>query len=108
MALIKHNVQLLSAFVDKHGDLFEWVKPTAGAIAFLRFKGGLSSTQLGDELATAGIGIKPAYCFTDLVTREKDFFRVGFGEEATPKAVEALAAFGKERRAGWRARMSRM
>ena len=108
MGIIRHNVQLLTEFIGRHSDLFEWVRPSAGAIAFVRFKGPLSSTALGDELATAGIGIKPAYCFTDVITPEKDFFRVGFGEEAFPRALQALEAFVGERKQSWAARMSRL
>eukprot|EP00931_Biecheleriopsis_adriatica_P016082 TRINITY_DN11979_c0_g1_i2.p1 TRINITY_DN11979_c0_g1~~TRINITY_DN11979_c0_g1_i2.p1 ORF type:complete len:407 (+),score=64.32 TRINITY_DN11979_c0_g1_i2:45-1223(+) len=63
--IILHNKSLLESFVAKYNDLFEWVKPDAGAIAFVKFKGPLSSSELGEELAGAGISIKPAYCFAD-------------------------------------------
>ena len=69
--------------------------------AFIKFKGPLSSNELGAELAAAGIGIKPAYCFTDVVTEANDYFRVGYGEAAFPKALEALVAFVEEHRASW-------
>ena len=45
------------------------------------------------ELAAAGIGVKPAYCFTETVTEANDYFRVGYGEEAFPRALAALANF---------------
>jgi hypothetical protein len=49
----------------------------AGAIAFIRFLGPLTSEELGEELAQAGISIKPAYCFTDnLITSANDYFRL--------------------------------
>ena len=92
MAIIRRNRALLAAFVARHAALFEWVPPTAGAIAFLRFKGPLSSQELGAQLAEAGIGFKPAYCFTDFVTPETDYFRVGYGEEVFPEALAALEA----------------
>ena len=103
VAIIQRNLAILEAFVERHADLFEWVRPKAGAIAFLRFKGPLSSTELGEQLAAAGIGIKPAYCFSDVVTQDKDFFRVGYGEECTPKALEALDAFVEARKQAWMA-----
>ena len=93
LTIIRRNLQLLEAFVTRYSDLFEWVRPTAGAIAFLRFKGPWTSNELGERLAAVGIGIKPAYCFTDVVTPSNDFFRVGYGEESTKKALQALAAF---------------
>lgn len=107
MRIIRRNFALLEAFMRRNSDLFEWVRPKAGAIAFIRFKGPLTSNEFGEALAAAGIGIKPAYCFTDVVTRDKDFFRVGYGEERMPKALEALSAFVAARRAEWGATRSR-
>ena len=104
MVIIRRNLTLLTAFMARHSELFEWVSPKAGAIAFIRFKGPLSSAALGDELAACGIGIKPAYCFTDVVTPANDFFRVGFGEERMPAALAALDAFVEARKRAWKAR----
>ena len=101
--IIRHNLGLLDQFMQQYSDLFEWVRPQAGAVAFLRFKGPLTSEELGQELAGAGIGIKPAYCFTDEVTEHNDFFRVGYGEAVMPKALQALTVFVEERAAIWRA-----
>merc|ERR1740130_727296 len=63
MRIILRNKSLLERFIADYSDLFEWVRPNAGAIAFVRFKGPLTSMELGDELAAVGISIKPAYCF---------------------------------------------
>ena len=81
VAIIRRNKSLLEAFIGRYSDLFGWVRPRAGAIAFLKFKGPLSTEELGEELAEAGISMKPAYCFSDAVTEDIDYFRVGFGEE---------------------------
>lgn len=104
MAIIRRNLALLKGFIARYADLFEWVPPSAGAIAFIRFKGPLTSEELGQQLAEAGIGFKPAYCFTDVVTAETDYFRVGYGEEKMPHALEALAGFVEERKHLWRPR----
>jgi hypothetical protein len=61
----------------------------------------LTSEELGQELAEAGISVKPAYCFTDVVTDDIDYFRVGYGEEIMPKALEALVAFVEARKGDW-------
>lgn len=108
MAIIRDNFGRLTAFMARHADLFWWVPPTAGAIAFLQFRGPRTSTELGEELAAAGIGIKPAYCFTDVVTPENDFFRVGYGEACFPRALEAFEAFVDARRAAWKATRGRL
>ena len=102
--LIRRNFVLLEALMGKHAQWLEWVRPTAGAIAFVRFKGPLSSNELGEQLAAVGIGIKPAYCFTDVVTKEKDYFRVGYGEESTPAALAALDAFLEAHEQEWAVR----
>ena len=93
---------MLDEFIDAHGDLFEWVRPKAGAIAFVRFKGPLSSEELGAQLALAGVSIKPAYVFTQDVQRYGDYFRIGFGEERMPAALEALAQFVEDHEGTWR------
>ena len=103
LAIIRRNLALLEAFVRRYSALFEWVKPAAGAIAFLRFRGPWTSEELGARLAEDGIGIKPAYCFTDVVTPDNDFFRVGYGEEKFPEALAALGAFVERHRGAWAA-----
>ena len=103
MAIIRRNMKLLEGFMTKHADLFEWVRPTAGAIAAIRFNGPLTSTELAQQLANEGIGLKPSYCFTDDVTRETDYFRVGYGEENFPRSLDALDRFVEARKHEWRA-----
>jgi DNA-binding transcriptional MocR family regulator len=105
LEIIRRNMTLLEAFVEDYSDLFTWVPPRAGAIDAIRFKGPLTSAELGNELAKAGIGIKPAYCFADDIEEEKDYFRVGFGESCVPQAIEALIQFVDERKEEWRASM---
>ena len=73
----------------------------APCTAALKFHGPRSTEALGAELAAAGIGVKPAYCFSDRVTPDVDYFRVGFGEAVFPAALAALTAFVEERKAGW-------
>eukprot|EP01052_Picozoa_sp_SAG31_P051039 SAG31_NODE_11933_length_984_cov_1.297175_2_plen_173_part_00 len=103
MRIIRKNVGLLSNFVYRFGEFFEWVAPRAGAIAYIRFKGPLTAEELGDELAKAGISIKPAYCFLDDVDTDNDgFFRVGFGESIMPAALDALIRFVEQHEDEWK------
>jgi hypothetical protein len=39
LRIIRHNLGLVEAFVARFGDLFEWVRPKAGAVAFIKFTG---------------------------------------------------------------------
>lgn len=102
LVIIRRNLALLDQFFEAHEDLFEWVRPKAGAIAFVRFKGPLSSEELGVELARVSVSIKPAYVFTQDLQRYGDYFRIGYGEEAMPAALEAFAQFVEEHEEAWR------
>ncbi len=101
IAIIQKNLQLINQFIDKYDDLFEWVRPTASSVGFVKFKGPLSSEQLGKQLAKNGISIKPAYAFMDDVGEYADYFRIGFGEKAIPEALEALVQFVEKNKNIW-------
>jgi aspartate/methionine/tyrosine aminotransferase len=101
LAIIQNNLQLLDQFMDKYGDVFEWIRPTASTVGFVRFKGPLSSDELGEQFARDGISVKPAYAFTDDVSEYNDYFRIGFGEKVMPQALEALAHFVEKNRDDW-------
>jgi aspartate/methionine/tyrosine aminotransferase len=99
--IIQSNLLLVDEFMDAYKDFFEWIRPTASTVGFIKFKGPLSTEELGEQLATAGISIKPAYAFSDHITEDTDYFRIGFGEEVMPKALEALANFVEENKGTW-------
>jgi aspartate/methionine/tyrosine aminotransferase len=105
LTIVRHNKTLLKQFMHTYADLFSWTEPTAGAVAFIKFKGPMTSEQLGEQLAMQNISIKPAYCFSDEITDETDCFRVGFGEEKMPKALAALGAFVEHHKENWRLAM---
>jgi aspartate/methionine/tyrosine aminotransferase len=48
-ARLRRNVELLDAFVARHGDRFAWTRPRAGTMAFVRLLGG-SATELCETL----------------------------------------------------------
>ena len=101
MNIIRRNLALLDKFIEDYSDLFEWVRPNAGAIAFVKFKGPLRSDELGDKLAESGISIKPAYVFTGDYTNHQAYFRVGYGEEVMPGALTALINFVEDNKRAW-------
>lgn len=100
--IIRHNIELLDQFIQKYRDLFEWVRPKAGAVAYVKFKGPLSSDELGEQLAREGISIKPAYVFSEYGTEDSGYFRVGYGEKVMPRALEALSNFVEAHKDTWR------
>ena len=101
MNIIRRNLALLDQFIEDYGDWLEWIRPNAGAIAFVKFKGPIKSDELGDHLAQAGISIKPAYVFTGDYTSHQEYFRIGYGEEVMPKALAALIDFVEENKRAW-------
>ena len=107
LSIIRANKALLQEVIEhKYPDLFEWERPNAGAVAFVKFKGPLTSLELGNLVGQRGISIKPAYCFSGgKVTPEVDYFRVGFGERKMPKALEAFCSVVEEFKDVWRQEM---
>jgi len=101
LTIIKKNLQLLDTFIEKYSDLFEWVRPTASTVGFVKFKGPLTSEELGEQLAQAGVSIKPAYAFMDDVSEYKDYFRISFGESVMPRTLQALTDFVEQRKCAW-------
>ena len=111
LTTILENKELLRQFIESwYSEWFEWQTPNAGAIAFVKFKGPLTSEELGQHLGKAGISMKPAYCFTDSLQIQnnpelKQYFRVGFGETKMPLALMAFGAFVEEHKEEWSAIM---
>ncbi|MCP5382173.1 MAG: aminotransferase class I/II-fold pyridoxal phosphate-dependent enzyme [Kordiimonadaceae bacterium] len=105
LKIIRQNVVLLDQFVEKYSEFFEWVRPVAGAIAYMKFKGPFSSNELGEQLAEHGISIKPAYVFSD-ENLYSDYFRIGYGEAIMPKALDALIRFVEAHQEVWRSQLS--
>ena len=99
--IIQENLQLLDQFMNQYSDFFDWVRPTASAVGFVRFKGPLSSDELGKLLAEDGISVKPTYAFTDDANEYNDYFRIGFGEKVMPTSIQALARFVEKNKSNW-------
>jgi DNA-binding transcriptional MocR family regulator len=48
--IIRHNLPVLEAWISEQGDLFDYVRPVAGAIAYLRYDLPIASTELVDRI----------------------------------------------------------
>lgn len=101
--IIRRNKALVEEFITHYSQWFEWKTPTAGAIGFVKFKGPMTSLELGDALQQAAVSIKPAYCFSEELDDDiVNYFRIGFGEEKMPRALEALETFVQEHEDEWK------
>jgi len=87
LGIVRENLPLLDRFFDRHRDLFSWVRPTAGAIAFPRLLQGGAGAFCRDAVAEAGVLLLPSetYSYGD------SHFRIGFARRDMPATLEALS-----------------
>lgn len=91
--IMRSNLRLLDEFFKKNGDLFSWVRPKGGCIGFVEL--------LADEpiekfcmrlIEKKGVLLMPSVIYDTA----ENFFRIGFGRENMPEALEKLSAFIEE------------
>ena len=106
LTIIRSNLKLLRQFMHRYQDLFSWVEPKAGAVCFIKFLGTWTSEEFGERLANEmDVSIKPAYCFSDAVEDDIDYFRVGYGESKMELALKELIKFVEMYKLQWRNEM---
>jgi aspartate/methionine/tyrosine aminotransferase len=87
---ISRNLELLDRFFEEFGDLCEWVKPRAGTIGFPRLKGPLNAADLCRKaIEEANIMLLPSTVYD----YDNQHFRLGFGRENMPEALEMFKGF---------------
>jgi aspartate/methionine/tyrosine aminotransferase len=89
-AILDHNRQVLSDFLNAHRSTFNWVPPQAGATVFVGLNAGQSSERFCAQLlAQQNVLLLPSryYDYPD------GFFRLGFGARNFPAVLQKLAAF---------------
>jgi len=84
-SILKTNFLLLDSWLNKHDDIFKFIPPQAGAIAFVRYNLKINSTRLVNKLIhEKSLLIVPGDHF------EMDhYLRIGFGEKEK-KLLDAL------------------
>jgi aspartate/methionine/tyrosine aminotransferase len=91
--IIRNNLHLLDDFFNKYENLFEWVKPKAGSIAFPRLLVNVNVEDFClDLLNKKSVLLMPSTNY-DYGDRH---FRIGFGRKNMPEALEKLEAYLKE------------
>jgi aspartate/methionine/tyrosine aminotransferase len=95
--LLSSNLARLGAFFARRPDLFEWVRPRAGSVAFPRLRGDLPVEQFTTRLREAeGVLLLPGTLFG----HGGGHFRIGFGRRSFAEALERLARFVDRELAG--------
>jgi aspartate/methionine/tyrosine aminotransferase len=95
-ALIAHNVSIVRAnlhtlddFFARHADRFEWHRPRAGTIGFVRLKRGHAEQFCAELLACTGVLLLPS----TLLDHGDAHVRLGFCRRNLPEVVGLLHAY---------------
>jgi len=96
--IVQKNLQLLDVFFEKFADVVEWARPRAGPIGFPRLKTehlALEGVENIEEICEHLVKEKQVLLLpgTAYDPRFKWHFRVGFGRENMPVALEKLAEY---------------
>lgn len=89
LALARENLAALTAFIDRNADLFAWVPPRAGVVAFPRWLGDESTTDLSARLLRDhGLIVAPSAYFAG----GEHHLRLGFGMAGARAGLGLLEA----------------
>lgn len=89
VALIRSNLDLLDAFFARWPDHFQWQRPSAGPVAFVKLTRGEVERFCHELVEATGVLLLPGTLFDDADNR----FRIGFGRADLPDALPALESF---------------
>jgi aspartate/methionine/tyrosine aminotransferase len=89
LGIIRQNLAVIDALFLRRADLFEWVRPQAGSMAFPRYLGGDVERFCDTLVKQAGVLLLPGSVYDD----SRDHFRLGLGRKNLPEAVEKLEEF---------------
>jgi aspartate/methionine/tyrosine aminotransferase len=92
LGLIKDNVAVMDNFFIHHADLFTWIRPRAGSMAFPRLLKNDVEEFCDDLVKKAGVLLLPGSVYDD----SRNHFRLGLGRKNLPQAVERLEMYLRE------------
>jgi aspartate/methionine/tyrosine aminotransferase len=92
LEIIRHNVAIMDDFFRRHTDMFSWVRPRAGSMAFPRYLAGDVEIFCDELVHKAGVLLLPGSVYDDT----ENHFRLGLGRRNLPEAVERLEEFLKK------------
>ena len=99
-SVVDTNLVHLNRFMSKHNDLFDWVEPDGGCVGYPRYKGEDGVDSFIDAIVNdLGVLFLPARIFqSDVGQAPTDRFRVGFGRDFFPEAIEKLDRYLETRK----------
>ena len=92
LGIIQHNLAVMDGFFQRHAELFSWVRPHAGSMAFPHYLGGDVESFCDDLVRKAGVLLLPGTMYDDRLNH----FRLGLGRRNLPEAVIRLEEFLKK------------
>jgi aspartate/methionine/tyrosine aminotransferase len=87
--ILAENLRLLDDFFARHSELFSWVRPRAGSIAFPCLLNGEIEEFCHNLVMESGVLLLPGTLFGD----RGNHFRIGFGRRNMPEALAHLEDF---------------
>lgn len=93
-ALLRANLEKLSAFFEEFPELFEWYRPDGGCVCFPRYLGpGNTEDFCRNLVEKSGVLLLPPSVFrSDLLPTPRDRFRIGFGRKNIGEGLDAFKA----------------
>jgi aspartate/methionine/tyrosine aminotransferase len=89
LQIVLRNLRLLSAFLSRHTDIFEWTSPNASTIGFARFKPPQDVQAFCEQLIRqAGVLLLPGTVYD-----EPRHIRFGYGRRNMPEALAQLESW---------------
>jgi aspartate/methionine/tyrosine aminotransferase len=89
MGIIKSNLETVQEFLGRHAELFSWVPPRSGSMAFPRYLGGNVEEFCDKLVRQAGVLLLPGSMYDE----HENHFRLGLGRKNLPQAVGRLEEF---------------
>jgi aspartate/methionine/tyrosine aminotransferase len=89
VGIIRGNLETVEKFLARYPDLFSWVPPRAGSMAFPHYLAG-SIVAFCDKLVReAGVLLLPGSVYGE----RENHFRIGLGRKNLPEAIRRLEEF---------------
>ena len=93
LEIVQRNLPVMQAFLERHSDLFAWVKPNASPIGFPRVNISGDVMDFCEEIVReTGVLLLPGGVYD-----QPRHVRMGYGRSNMPEALEKLEAYLKRR-----------
>jgi aspartate/methionine/tyrosine aminotransferase len=89
VGIIKRNLETVREFLARYPNLFSWVPPRAGSMAFPRYLGGSVEAFCDKLVRQAGVLLLPGSVYDE----HDNHFRLGLGRKNLPQAIARLEEF---------------